>query len=171
MSSSILTRPATAGDVSDIGDLHARVFGPGRFTRIAYRVRKGTPLVGSFCRVAEIDGNIVAAVGFTRIVIGDQGRALLLGPLAVDPGAGNQGLGGQVMEEALEAVRKSDVRLVLLVGDEPYYSRYGFKRVDAGQIKFPGPVAPDRILATELEAGALEDFRGLVVADSASAAN
>ena len=75
-----------------------------------------------------------------------------------------QGYGRALVAEALEAARKAKVRLIVLVGDEPYYGRFGFKPVPPGQIMLPGPVNPARLLAAELEAGALADYRGLIAA-------
>ena len=108
-----------------------------------------------FCRVCRIDGRLAAAVRFTPILIGGKGGALLLGPLAVDPDFANQGHGRGLVGKALEAARSAGIALVVLVGDEPYYARLGFKRVPHGQIVLPGPVDPDRLLAAELAPGAL----------------
>ena len=99
------------------------------------------------------------------IRIGGKGGALLLGPLAVDPAFANQGYGRGLVGEALEAARAAGIALVVLVGDEPYYARLGFKRVPPGQITLPGPVNPDRLLAAELVPGALAGYTGRVAAD------
>ena len=87
----------------------------------------------------------------TEITIGGATGAALLGPLAVDPAHRANGVGTQLMTQALEAARSSGTALVVLVGDEPYYGRFGFKPVPFGQIVFPGPVNPARILACELK--------------------
>ena len=99
------------------------------------------------------------------ILIGGKGGALLLGPLAVDPDFANQGYGRGLVGKALEAARAAGIALVVLVGDEPYYARLGFKRVPPGQIVLPGPADPERLLAVELAEGALAGYAGLVVAD------
>ena len=160
----VLTRLATAEDAQEIADLHARAFGPGRFARTAYRVREGADGISPFCRVCRIDGRLAAAVRFTPISIGGSGGALLLGPLAVEPAFANQGHGRALVAEALAAAREAGIRLVVLVGDEPYYARLGFKRVPAGRIALPGPVNPARLLAVELVPEALEGFAGRVAA-------
>ena len=165
---SILVRPAGPQDSADIRALHARAFGPGRFARTAYRLREGTAELSPFCRVCRIDGQLAAAVRFTPILIGGKGGALLLGPLAVDPDFANQGHGRGLVATALEAARSAGIALVVLVGDEPYYARLGFKRVPHGQIVLPGPVDPDRLLAVELAPGALATFSGLVDGDRAT---
>lgn len=163
----IVVRPASPEDLADIRDLHARAFGPGRFARTAYRVREGTPEFSPFCRVCRIDGRLAAAVRFTPVLIGGKGGALLLGPLAVEPDFANQGYGRGLVGKALQDARGSGIALVVLVGDEPYYTRLGFKRVPAGQIALPGPANPERILAVELAEGSLAAYSGLVVADRA----
>jgi predicted N-acetyltransferase YhbS len=163
----ILVRPAGLEDAADIAGLHARAFGPGRFARTAYRVREGTAQLSPFCRVCRIDGRLAAAVRFTAVRIGGKGRALLLGPLAVDPDFANQGHGRGLVARALEDARAAGIALVVLVGDEPYYARLGFKRVPAGGIVLPGPANPERILAVELAEGSLAVYRGLLAADRA----
>ena len=162
MPHNVTTRTATAADLGEIGRLHADVFGPGRFARTAYRVREGTPDLSQFCRVALIGARIIAAVRLTRVHIGQQSAALLLGPLAVDPELKGQGYGRQLVAEALEAARAAGIALVVLVGDEPYYGKLGFVRVPPDQITLPGPVDPARLLAAELAPGALAATRGQV---------
>jgi len=161
----IIMRQAGPEDSRDIRDLHARAFGPGRFARAAYRVREGTPEFSPFCRVCRIDGRLAAAVRFTPVRIGGKGGALLLGPLAVEPDFANQGYGRGLVGKALEEECAAGIAIVVLVGDEPYYARLGFKRVPPGQIVLPGPANPERILAVELAEGALAGYSGLVGAD------
>lgn len=160
----VTSRQLTAADASRVSALHARVFGPGRFARSAYRVREGTPEVSAFCRGAFKDGALIAALRMTEVSIGGTPGALLLGPLAVDPAFAGQGFGRALIAEALDAARAGGKRLVVLVGDLPYYGRFGFKAVPPGQIAFPGPVNPGRVLAAELAEEALAGYRGLVSA-------
>ncbi len=164
MPSTVLNRLVTPADLPLIEQLHAGVFGPGRFTRTAYRVREGTPPISRYCRAALLGSRIIAAVRFTEVSVGDMGNALLLGPLAVDPEFAGKGFGRRLIGEALEAAKGDGVRLVVLVGDEPYYGRFGFRPVPPGQITLPGPVDPRRLLASELAPGALSAYRGPVVA-------
>ncbi len=164
MLSSRNIRKATNDDLAGIANLHARVFGPGRFTRSAYRVREGAPNLSTFDHVGLQDDKIIAAINFTQITIGETPGALLLGPFVVDPDASNKGLGAQLMEQGLLCAKQAGVKLVILVGDEPYYKRFGFKHVEPGQILFPGPVDPNRILATENVEDALQAFHGRVAA-------
>jgi predicted N-acetyltransferase YhbS len=168
MSEPLTIRPARPEDSTAISALHARAMGPGRFARTAYRVREGAPrshgAFSPFCRMSLLGGRLVAAVRFTAIQIGGKEGALLLGPLAVDPAVANQGYGRGLVTAALEDARAAGIALVVLVGDEPYYARLGFRRVPRGQIAMPGPVDPDRLLAVELVPGALGHFRGRVSA-------
>lgn len=164
MSITVTTRPATAADLPAILKLNADVFGPGRFARTAYRVREGTPPVSPFCRVAVVGERVIASLRMTRIAIGAETGGLLLGPLAVDPEFKGQGYGRQLVREVLEEGRAAGLALVVLVGDEPYYGKLGFVRVPPGQIMLPGPVDPMRVLAADLQPGALGRVRGLVVA-------
>jgi len=168
MSPNVTNRPLTPADFPAVSRLHAKVFGPGRFTRTAYRVREGAPALSPYCRVALLGDRLVAAVRFTPINIGRVGGALLLGPLAVDPAFANRGYGRGLVGEAMDAARADGLSLVLLVGDEPYYARLGFVRVPVGQITLPGPVNPTRILAAELVPGALTTFSGMVGATASS---
>lgn len=164
MSAQPVTRPLSESDAASVAALHARVFGPGRFARSAYRVREGTGPVSPFCRGAFAGSLLVAALRLTEVAIGGRDGALLLGPLAVDPGFANQGFGRRLIGEAIEVARAAGIRLIVLVGDEPYYGRFGFKAVPPGQIRLPGPVDPRRLLALELAPGALADSHGLVTA-------
>jgi predicted N-acetyltransferase YhbS len=167
MSDKIFTRPAEPADIPAISALHARVFGPGRFARSAYRVREGRRdgnRLSDFCHVAVRGQRLVASVTLSEVKIGGMPGALLLGPVAVDPEFAGQGFGRQLIAEGLEDARRAGKSLVILVGDEPYYGRLGFRVVPAGQITLPGPVNPVRLLACPLKEGALEAARGLVTA-------
>lgn len=135
-------------------------FGPGRFTKTAYRLREGTQTIPELSFVAVREGRVIGSVRFSAITIG-RAPALLLGPLAIDPAHKNRGHGLALMRAGLEAARRRGHRLVVLVGDEPYYARAGFARVPEGRIRLPGPVDPARLLALELEPGALAGVGGL----------
>lgn len=167
MTEMVLTRLAEPADAAAIGSLHARVFGPGRFARTAYRVREGVrghSGLSPFCRVALLGPRIIASVTLSEVAIGGNPGALLLGPLAVDPEFKDQGYGRRLIGETIAAARAAGKDLIVLVGDEPYYGRFGFTRVPPGQITLPGPVNPMRLLANELTDGALANARGIVSA-------
>lgn len=141
--------------------LHARAFGPGRFARTAYRLREGAAPDPACCFAAHVGTFLAGSVRTTPVMAGEI-AALMLGPLTVDPAFEGRGVGGALMRRAITAARQQDYRLMLLVGDAPYYARFGFKPVPAGQIRLPGPADPARFLALELAPGALAKARGAV---------
>lgn len=151
-------------DLPDVSGLHARAFGPGRFARTAYRIREGTPPISPFCLLGEISGELVAAVRFTQVTVGGKAGVLLLGPLAVEERYAGLGYGKRLVADGIENARRAGIRLILLVGDEPYYARFGFMPAPAGRFKLPGPADPARILAAELEEGSLAQYQGMVEA-------
>lgn len=161
-SSNFEIRLETDGDVPTLSQLSAQAFGPGRFTRSAYRVREGVPPVVALCLCGLLDGKLVGGVRFTAIRIGEREGAALLGPLVVDPAVTGKGYGKALVEEGLARAKAEGFALVLLVGDMPYYGRFGFQPVPPGRISLPGPVDPARLLAVELVPGALAGVNGMV---------
>lgn len=133
-------------DLPWVEDLHARVFGPGRFARTAFRVREILPVDPDLCLIAELDGKPVGSVWMTPIVLGDQ-KGYLLGPLAADPNHQNKGVGRLLVKTVTQLALESQPRgFVLLVGDAPYYAPLGFFPATPSAIIFPGPVDPTRVL-------------------------
>jgi predicted N-acetyltransferase YhbS len=157
-------RLETAADAPALSKLSAQAFGPGRFARTAYRVREGVPPVPGLSLTGWLDSALVGGVRFTAIKIGGQEGGALLGPLVVDPSVKGKGYGKALVGEGLTRARAEGLGFVLLVGDTPYYGRFGFAPVAPGTITLPGPVDPGRLLAVELEAGALEGMTGAVAA-------
>ncbi len=153
--------PETPDDAEAILRLNERVFGPGRFARTAYRLREATPADLSLSFVAWVGSLLVGANAMTPIFIGET-PAYLLGPLIVEPVFRSQGIGEALVMRSLEAAKAAGARLVILVGDEPYYARMGFAKTPPGRIQFPGPVDPARVLHCELQPGALEGVSGVV---------
>jgi predicted N-acetyltransferase YhbS len=164
MSLDVTVRPATPDDLAAIQALQPRAFGPGRFARTAYRIREGLPLISRFCLVAVSPNQLIAAIRFTEVKIGGEPGGLLLGPLAVEPTFAGQGYGKQLVADGLANAKAAGLRLSVLVGNAPYYARFGFVPVPFGQIWLPGPADPARILAAELVPGALSQYRGIVSA-------
>lgn len=162
--------PELAAHDPEIEDINAEAFGPGRFVRAAYRIREGGPHRRDLSFVALSGEAVIASVRLTPIAAGE-GRALLLGPLAVRPAFKNLGIGRRLVAIALDAARKDGWGLVVLVGDAPYYAPLGFSKVvPRGQLTMPRPVNPARLLACELVNGALDGFAGeMVHADRAKA--
>jgi predicted N-acetyltransferase YhbS len=124
-------------------------------------VRESAAPDASVSFVALKEGRVVGAVLLTEALIGDA-PALLLGPLAVHPDFQNNGCGFALLNAAIDAARARGHAFIVLVGDEPYYGRLGFRRVPDGRIVWPGPVDPARVLALELVPGALEAARGAI---------
>ena len=159
---SLVLAPITSADLPQIERLDERCFGPGRFTRTAYRLREGVAPDLALSRVARVGSFLVGSNILTAVRIGET-PVLLLGPLTVEPAFRSRGIGEALVQASLEAARKAGHRLVLLVGDEPYYARVGFRRVPPGRVMLPGPVDPYRLLVHELVPGAFEGVSGLVV--------
>jgi predicted N-acetyltransferase YhbS len=103
----------------------------------------------------------VGSVRLSAIRIGEA-KALLLGPLTVEPPFRDRGVGQALISRALAEARAKGHRLVILVGDEPYYTKCGFKQVVAGRVAMPGPVDPARLLVAELAEDAFKDVSGPV---------
>jgi predicted N-acetyltransferase YhbS len=155
----LILEPATDGDAEPIERLNERVFGPGRFARTAYRIRETTDPDPTLSFVARVGTLLVGASAMTPIVIGES-LALLLGPLIVEPVFRSQGIGEALVTSSLAAAKSAGWKLVILVGDEPYYARMGFQRAPNGRISLPGPVDPERLLYCELVPGALATSNG-----------
>lgn len=154
-------QPEQSAHDPEIDDINAEAFGPGRYSRAAYRIREGGPHERGLSFVALNGSTVIASVRMTRVRAG-KGRALLLGPLAVRPAWKNIGIGRRLVAIALEAAKAAGWPAVVLVGDEPYYGPLGFKRVPRGQVSMPGPVDLNRILAHEIEPGAVGMLKGMI---------
>lgn len=161
---SLLILPEQPDDGPAIERLYERTFGPGRYARTAYRLREANEHRRDFSFTARIGTLLVGSVRLTPVLIGDA-PALLLGPLTIEPPFRDRGIGRALIEAALEAARKGGAKIVLLVGDEPYYGRMGFKRVEHKRVELPGPVDRDRVLVAELQPGAFVGVAGAVRPD------
>ncbi len=161
---SLTILPETAEDAEAIERLHERTFGPGRYARTAYRIREDIAHRLELSFVARIGTLMVGSVRLSPIRIGTT-PALLLGPVTIEPPFRERGIGKTLMERALEQARSKGHKLVVLVGDEPYYGRVGFKRIPKGVATMPGPVDPRRLLVAELAEGAFTGVSGPIRAD------
>jgi len=161
---SVTILPETADDALAIERLHERTFGPGRFARTAFRVRERMTHLVSLSFTARIGTLLVGSVRLSPIRVGDT-PALLLGPLTIEPPFRGRGIAVKMLERALSEARSAGHRLVLLVGDEPYYARVGFKRIPRRRVTMPGPVDPARLLVAELAEGAFEGVSGAIQPD------
>lgn len=141
--------------------MNSEAFGPARFTRAAHLIREegGHDMALSF--IALINSKLVGTIRMTPITVGEI-DAYLLGPIVVSPKFRSLGLGSLLMNRTIEQTRKAGVPFILLVGDEPYYRRFGFSKVSAADFVMPRPVNPERLLALELVDGAIAGVKGLV---------
>jgi predicted N-acetyltransferase YhbS len=149
----------TANDAQAIERLHQRTFGPGRFVLSAYRIREHVDHLLELSFTARIGTLLVGSVRQLPIRVGDT-PALLLGPLTVEPPFRSRGVG-----RALKDAKARGHRLVVLVGDEAYYSRVGFKAIPEGRASMPGPVDYKRLLVAELVGGAFANVSGAIRPD------
>lgn len=150
----------SAEDWWEVEGLYDLCFAPGREALSSYRLRDGVPPVPELCLVARDDDNIVGgAIRFWPVRIGAH-DALLLGPVAVHPTRQGEGLGAFLIRESLAKAADLGWARVMLVGDEPYYSRFGFTRLTG--VEMPPPTNPDRVLGQALVEGAWDGVQGRV---------
>lgn len=150
--------PETPQDRHEVEALYDTCFGPAREALSSYRLRDGIEPVGALSLVARDGLGIVAgAIRYWPVRVGGQ-SALLLGPVAVHPTRQGEGLGAQLIENSL--AKASDWPRVMLVGDGPYYARFGFEPLSG--VQMPPPTNPDRILGRALIPGAWEAVSGEV---------
>jgi len=157
-------RLETFEDTAQVAALNAESFGPGRFAKSAYRLREGVSPIPSLSFVAVENSAkevLRGSVRFWPIKVGGH-EELLLGPLAVQSDQRGRGIGIALMQAGIAAAQTGPWRAILLVGDEPYYTKVGFSRLPPGRIKFPGPVDQNRILGLSLKAGELLTLSGQV---------
>jgi predicted N-acetyltransferase YhbS len=160
----ITIRQETSFDVTGREALLDGAFGDGRFGKTAERLREGRRPAKGLSFVARAGSRLIGTVRLWNIAAGPGRPALLLGPLAVAADFRQCGIGGDLIRHALSRAAQHGHEAVLLVGDAPYYSRFGFSAEATGALRLPGPYARDRLLARELVPGALAGVRGLVTA-------
>jgi len=151
--------PETPTDTAEVETLYDLCFAPGRTALSSYRLRDGVPRVAELCLVLRSEGVVTAAIRFWPVRVAGQ-PVLLLGPIAVHPTAQGEGLGGLLMRDSLARATRLGFDRVLLVGDAPYYSRFGFQRLEG--VIMPPPTNPDRVLGLELRPDAWVDITGEV---------
>jgi predicted N-acetyltransferase YhbS len=142
-------------------------FGPGRFARTCQRLRDGRKPAEGLAFVAVRRGKVVGTVRLWHVSAGGR-AALMLGPLAVDPACRELGLGAALMNHALAAAAARGHDAVVLLGDAPYYARFGFSTGKTAALAMPGPFERDRLLAHELRDGALDGVAGMIAATGAT---
>jgi predicted N-acetyltransferase YhbS len=158
---SLTILPETTDDAEAIERLHERTFGPGRYAKTAYRLREQVTHRLDLSFTARIGTLLVGSVRLSPVRIGES-KALLLGPLTVEPAFRERGVGQALIARALKDAAAKGGQLVILVGDEPYYGKSGFRRVPRDRVVMPGPVDPERLLIAELVPGAFDGVSGRV---------
>jgi len=157
-------RPATDSDDVFIEDLQATAFGPGRFSKTAYRIRERFPIDRGLSLVAEVDGTACGSVWMTPISIGGI-NGWMLGPLATHPNFRKLGAGKLLAREVTRrALARGDGQFVMLVGDRDYYCPLGWEPTTLGNIEFPGPVDPTRVLLFAEDKSLAETLSGPIAA-------
>jgi predicted N-acetyltransferase YhbS len=158
----IAIRNERLSDVAAREDLLDRAYGPARFSKTSARLREDRLPADGLSFVATERGKVVGTVRLWNVSAGPCRAALLLGPLSVDPAHQGKGVGARLMKHAISAARMRGHDAVILVGDAPYYGRFGFSAEKTGALWMPGAYEQHRLLGLELRAGALDGARGLI---------
>lgn len=150
----------TEADWWEVEALLDLCFAPGRTALSSYRLRDGVPMVAPLCLTLRDDeGTLAAAIRYWPVQVAGR-DVLLLGPVAVHPTRQGEGLGGLLINESLAEARRLGWERVMLVGDAPYYARFGFRKLEG--VEMPPPTNPDRVLGLALKDGAWEGVTGQV---------
>jgi predicted N-acetyltransferase YhbS len=155
-------RSERAADVVAREALLDACFGANRQARTCQRLRDGRAPTEVLSFLAVPQGRLVGTVRLWHVSAGGR-PALVLGPLAVDPACRELGIGRALMNHALAEARAGGHGAVILLGDAPYYARFGFSAQTVGGLSLPGPFERDRLLGLELREGALEGVSGMVM--------
>ena len=148
----------TKDDWWEVEALYDLCFAPGREALSSYRLRDGVDPVAELSLVARDEGGVLGgAIRYWPVLVGGS-EALLLGPVAVHPTRQGEGLGGVLIRESLAIAVAANWQRVLLIGDAPYYGRFGFERLNG--VVMPPPTDPSRVLGKALVAGAWDGQRG-----------
>ena len=154
-------RGERASDVAAREALLDASFGDDRYLRTCQRLRDGQAPAEGLALSALSQGRLVGTVRLWRVSAGGV-PALVLGPLAVEASCRKLGIGAALVRRALAAAKARGHGAVLLLGDAPYYGRFGFSARKTGELRLPGPFEPDRLLALELREGALDGAWGMI---------
>ena len=149
-------------DSPEVEFLYDLAFAPGRRALSSYRLRDGVPPVAALCLLARGQGgDLAGAIRYWPVLVGGH-KALLLGPVAVHPTRQGEGVGAQLINESLQRAKALGWQRVILVGDEPFYRRFGFTR--ALGVIMPPPTNPNRVLGRALAKNGFEGIAGPVQA-------
>ena len=161
----VTIRTELPSDITSREALLDKAFGKTRVRKTSERLREGRlPADGLAFTALTEKGKVIGTIRLWSIIAGSAGPSLLLGPLAVDCKQQGKGIGRKLMDHALATAKVLGHDSVLLVGDAPYYSRFGFDVSHTRSLHLPGPVDRARFLGLELTPGALDGAEGLVAA-------
>ena len=158
----VTIREEKIADVAAREALLDEAYGACRFTKTSERLREGRRPAEGLALVAVERGRVIGTVRLWHVTAGPGRAALLLGPLAVHPDYRNRGIGTTLMRRAIARARLAGHGAVLLVGDAPYYGRFGFSAVQTENLWMPGSFERDRLLGLELKPAALSGARGMI---------
>tara|TARA_Y100000589_G_C27087313_1_gene602346 strand:+ start:427 stop:921 length:495 start_codon:yes stop_codon:yes gene_type:complete len=148
-------------DYWEVEALFDLCFSPGRFALSSYRLREGYSPIKDLCLIAKSEENLIGgAIRYWPAEI-DKKRILLLGPIAVHPTYQGEGIGAALIKNTIKRARELNWKRVLMVGDEMYYRKFGFRKIDG--IIFPPPTNPNRILGIELEEFSWQGVQGKIL--------
>ncbi len=152
--------PETAADWWEVEALYDLCFAPGRTALSSYRLREDVEPIASLCFTArDPDGTLAGAIRNWPVMVG-RDVAILLGPVAVHPTRQGEGIAALLMHMAIDTAYYAGWSRMLLIGDLPYYRRFGFDRLP--KVVMPPPTNPDRILGLPLKEKAWDRVRGQV---------
>ncbi|WP_411969492.1 GNAT family N-acetyltransferase [Mesorhizobium sp. BR1-1-14] len=156
----------TPDDIAAREALLDAAMGPKRKTKSSEKLRRGRrPSEGLAFVARDASGAVMGTVRLWDVTLGEGGpAALLLGPLAVAPSLKSAGIGSALMRHAVAEAARLGHAAILLVGDAPYYGRFGFSAAKTGSLAMPGPYERHRLLAVELVEGALDGVHGTLKA-------
>jgi predicted N-acetyltransferase YhbS len=158
----VTIREEKIADVAAREALLDEAYGAARFIKTSERLREGRRPADGLALVAVERGRIVGTIRLWHVTAGPGSAALLLGPLAVHPDCRNRGIGTTLMRRAIARARLAGHDAVLLIGDAPYYGRFGFSVEQTGNLWMPGSFERDRLLGLELKPAALSGARGMI---------
>jgi predicted N-acetyltransferase YhbS len=161
-------RPERATDMTAREALLDLCFGADRDGRTCQRLREGRLPAEGLAFSATQRRRLVGTLRLWNVAVGGK-PVLLLGPIAVDPALQSRGIGAALMRQAIGKARQLGHAAIVLLGDAPYYARFGFSAVKAKDLRLPGPFERERLLGLELRDGALEGAWGMIVATGATA--
>ena len=152
----------TPADATAIEALLDQAFGPDRHAKSSYSYRRRVARIWPLCLVARQEGELVGTIRYWPIGVGSAAApALLLGPVAIRDDLRSTGVGGMLMRSSLARATAAGHRLVVLVGDEPYYGRFGFRPAAEWGVSMERE-NPARVLALPLEGSAAPIPAGVV---------